>query len=212
MFYFRPAERGDADALAPHLRLADRREIEAALGMPPVPVLLHGVRVSDPCHAVVHGATLLALFGVVPVAHSPETGSVWLLASEEFAAHPCAIVRSSKEWITRLHERYRVLFNYVDARNEVHLRWLRWCGFVFIRRIERFGAMGLPFYEVRRERQAGPAGALGTHDPAGCPRGADGAVHAEAMLPLHEDPSPKRTGDPRLYLAPLAAPGPRPPR
>jgi hypothetical protein len=107
---------------------------------------------SDPCYAVVEGGQVLALFGAIPSARRPETGVVWLLGSEELAAHASFIVRSSKAWIAKLHERYRVLGNYVDARNEVHVRWLRWCGFTFVRRIERFGVIGLPFYEVRRER------------------------------------------------------------
>lgn len=144
----------DAEALAPFLRVADLLEIEAALGVSPRVVLLCGVQASDPCYAVVDGSSILALFGVVPMAGKPDTGSVWLLAAEDFAARSSFIVRWSKSWIARLHERYRVLTNYVDARNEVHLRWLRWCGFVFVRRIEHFGVMGLPFYEVRRERDS----------------------------------------------------------
>lgn len=151
--YVRPAETIDADVLAPRLRPADRGEIEAALGLvSPAAVLRGGVEASVPCFAVVTHGAVVALFGVVPIARLPETGSVWLLASEDFAARPRFIVRLSKIWLARLHEHYRVLTNYVDARNQVHIRWLRWCGFVFVRRIERFGAMGLPFYEVRRER------------------------------------------------------------
>jgi hypothetical protein len=152
VFHVRPAEPGDAEALAPRLRAADLREIEAAVGMAPGPMLRHGVRTSNPCYAVVEDGQVLALFGAIPSARRPETGVVWLLGSEELAAHASFIVRSSKAWIAKLHERYRVLGNYVDARNEVHVRWLRWCGFTFVRRIERFGVIGLPFYEVRRER------------------------------------------------------------
>jgi hypothetical protein len=158
MIHVRPADLLDADALAPRLRSADRREIEAAVGASPHAVLRHGVQASDPCHAVVADGAVLALFGVVPVPESPHAGTVWLLASTDFAGQASFIVRSSRAWIARLHEQYRVLANYVDARNEVHIRWLRWCGFVFVRRVERFGAMGLPFYEVRREREAGRAG------------------------------------------------------
>lgn len=158
MIHVRPAEPSDADGLAPRLRSADRSEIQAAVGpMSPAVVLRRGVEASAPCFAVVTNGIVLALFGVVPIARLPETGSVWLLASEDFAARPSFIVRSSKAWLAQLHERYRVLTNYVDARNEIHIRWLRWCGFVFVRRIERFGVMGLPFYEVRRERDVGTA-------------------------------------------------------
>jgi hypothetical protein len=160
VIHIRPAEPTDADALAPRLRPADRREIEAAVRMNPTVVLYRGVQASNPCHAVVADGTVIALFGVVPITRLPETGAVWLLASEDFAARPSFIVRSSKAWLAKLHERYRVLTNYVDARNEVHIRWLRWCGFDFVRRIEQFGALGLPFYEIRREREARIAEAL----------------------------------------------------
>jgi hypothetical protein len=156
VIHVRPADPADADALAPRLRAADRRELEATLGrVSPSVVLRRGVEASDPCFAVVASGAVVALFGVVPTARDREVGSVWLLGSDDFAARPAFIVRSSKAWLATLHERYRVLVNHVDARNEVHIRWLRWCGFVFVRRIERFGAMGLPFYEVRRERNTG---------------------------------------------------------
>jgi hypothetical protein len=165
MLQIRPADLADAVALAPRLRAADRREIEAGLAKSADGVLRYGVLASDPCHAVVEDGTVLALFGVVPKASAPDVGVVWLLASEELAAHALSIVRSSKTWIARLQERFRVLTNFVDARNEVHIRWLQWCGFEFVRRVERFGAMGLPFYEVRRERET--ALAPGTLSGAG---------------------------------------------
>jgi len=153
MIHVRPAYPADADALAPRLRPADLRELDAALALPPATVLQHGVRASNPCQAIVHHESVLGLFGVVPSARNPEVGAVWLLGSEEFASRPLFIARWSKVWIAKLHERYRVLGNYVDARNEVHIRWLRWCGFAFVRKIERFGVQGIPFYEVRRERE-----------------------------------------------------------
>jgi hypothetical protein len=46
--------------------------------------------------------------------------------------------------------RFPLLHNFTDARNVVHHRWLRWLGFNFIARHERYGAAGLPFLEFVR--------------------------------------------------------------
>ena len=38
----------------------------------------------------------------------------------------------------------------VDARNELHIKWLKFMGFKFIQRHENFGVAKLPFYEFLR--------------------------------------------------------------
>jgi hypothetical protein len=151
----RPAEPDDAAALAPRLRAADVREIQAVAGQDPAIVMAAGAARSDPCHAVVDGDAVIALFGVVPSARVPGEGMVWLLGSNALTARSRSFLRGSRAWLARLHERYRVLWSVVDARNEVHVRWLRWCGFTFLRRIERYGVEGRPFYEVQRTRDEG---------------------------------------------------------
>ncbi len=152
MIRARPARPEDAAALAPLLRAADRREIEAADGLDPALVLAEGIAGSDPCHAVVDGDRILALFGVTPSADDPEVGMVWLLGSDELVARGTLVARRSRAYLALWHQRYRVLWNMVDARNEVHLRWLRWCGFTVVGRVEHHGAEQRPFYEVRHER------------------------------------------------------------
>ena len=48
-------------------------------------------------------------------------------------------VRGAAEWIPRLHEHHLVLWCKVDARNTVHVRWLRGCGFAQTGVLEAFG-------------------------------------------------------------------------
>lgn len=151
----RRAREEDAAELARTLRRADLREIEASSGEDPLVVLSRGVAASAPCRAVADGrGRPVALFGVVPDARAPDVGLVWLLASERLAEHPFFVLRRSREWVEELQRRYRVLWNYIDARNELHLRWLLWCGFAPLRRVERHGVEGRPFYEVERVRGA----------------------------------------------------------
>lgn len=153
MFRVRTAREADAFALAPGLREADLREIRANLGESPAPVLARGVELSEPCYAVVREDDCpVALFGAVPDSASKNVGLVWLLGSDELVEHPFFFLRNSRRWIGRLHRRYETLWNYVDARNEVHARWLSWCGFTRLGTIENFGVEGRPFHEFRRVR------------------------------------------------------------
>jgi hypothetical protein len=106
---------------------------------------------SDPCYAVVDGRDEpLALFGVAPDLRSREIGLVWMLGSDELSRYPLYVLRNSRAWIDRLHERYPVLWNCVDTRNTTHIRWLRWCGFKLVRLIEQYGVERRPFYEFER--------------------------------------------------------------
>jgi len=59
-------------------------------------------------------------------------------------------LKESKAQLAKLHEQYPVLFNVVDARNEVHVRWLRYMGFTFIRKHPNWGPEGRLFYEFVR--------------------------------------------------------------
>ena len=31
-----------------------------------------------------------------------------------------------------MQDKFPVLFNYIDSRNQLHLTWLKWCGFKII--------------------------------------------------------------------------------
>ena len=146
----RTAVANDAELLAPRLRNADRDEIFAALGkVDPVAWLRQGIALSAPCFAVTdQTALLLALFGANPAEQG--AGKVWLLGAPELLCHRFAIGRVSKQWVGILHTHYSTLWNYVDERNETHLRWLRWCGFEFTHRIEEFGFERRPFYRFEK--------------------------------------------------------------
>lgn len=153
MILVRPAIIEDADELAPRLRAADVQEIKANLGEPPLIVLESGIASSDPCYAAVNEEDkVLALFGVVPDSRTDDVGMIWLLGSNELLTHSVYFLRHCRKWVEKLHEQYRVLWNYVDARNEIHIRWLKWCDFTVLELIERHGVEQRPFYEFTKER------------------------------------------------------------
>jgi hypothetical protein len=153
MLRIRQARLDDAGALADRLREADIQEIRANLGEDPLAVLKRSIVISVPCYtAADRQDSPVAVFGVAPDTHNRDIGMVWLLGSVELVNHQVFVLRQSRKWVEELQRHYKVLWNCVDARNEVHIRWLKWCGFVFIRLIEEYGVERRPFFEFEKVR------------------------------------------------------------
>ncbi len=143
----------DADLLAPRLRHADACQIEAVTSLSHAAALAAGVGASRPCYTIVtQGDHPIGLFGVQPAGRS--IGTVWLLGSEELVESPLLFLRKSRRWLARLHQSCATLRAVADARNEVHLRWLAWCGFAHHRALPSYGRQRLPFYEMISSRQS----------------------------------------------------------
>lgn len=148
----RPATIADAQALAPRLRQADLAEIAAHTGHSPLQALEDGVRDSQWSLAVCLSGSdeVIALCGVGHHKDAPDIGVPWMLASDALVAVQTPFLRRSRAVVDLMQRPYRVLANVVDARNQVHIRWLSWCGFRFIRLHPEFGQGRLPFYEFVR--------------------------------------------------------------
>lgn len=145
----RPATPDDVAYMAPRLRNADLDEIAAASGRDVTPVLQEGLAISDPCRVGVDTEGVpVVLYGCSPV--SSMTGAIWMVATDGLANVSRPFIRQSRREVEALNAQYPLLFNYVDARNELHHRWLRWCGFTFIAKHEHHGVAGIPFYEFVR--------------------------------------------------------------
>lgn len=122
----RPATEQDVKDLAPRLRLADVREIQAASGLSPEAALRASFKASEVCQALFVGdGPVLAIFGVCP------GGVVWMIGSDDLWKHRFNFLRQSRRVTEQLLSSYRVLWNAVDERNFVHIRWLKWLGYIF---------------------------------------------------------------------------------
>lgn len=143
-----PATAADAHELEANLRPADRRELEEVSGKPALSGLLLGVLVSDPALTLrTPDGALIGLLGVIR--QGPGRGLVWMSGTNELAKRSVAFLRGSRDVIAKLQEQYPTLYNAVDARNEVHIRWLRWLGFHLIRATHQ-GPNRVPVYEFAR--------------------------------------------------------------
>ena len=71
------------------------------------------------------------MFGVVP-SDNKEYGVAWLLSSPELLNHTLQFLRECPKWIEEMGQDYKYLYNYVDVRNEVGNKWLKFLGFNLI--------------------------------------------------------------------------------
>lgn len=131
--YVRTACLEDAYYIASNLRNADRQEIEACYGErgKELYALQRGIEESEICLTISEPqGTPAALLGVV--CPSNNWGRVWLLGTNGIEAWSLRFLRHTKEWLERLNFIYPVLYNAVDTRNTLHVKWLKWCGFQFM--------------------------------------------------------------------------------
>lgn len=137
--------------VAANMRKADIDEVKAGLGCSPLDTLAYCFFMGQPCMTMVgHNGNPVGMWGVVPDGMYPEAGRIWLLGTDELVEDRVNQVRFLKEAqkeLKRMEERYQVLFNFMDARNVVHKRWLRWMGFTFIAEHPNYGAEGRLFLE-----------------------------------------------------------------
>ncbi len=143
----RPSLEKDAYELAPRLRKADRDEIDAASGDNPLQALIRGYEYSYQPFTILVNDKVAGMFGAVPLDQQFVVGAVWLLGSDDIFNVRMPFARQSRLWVDVVHKPFNVLTNWVDERNSVHIRWLKWIGFKFIAKCERFGYRNLPFYE-----------------------------------------------------------------
>lgn len=144
-----PASALDILPIASHMRESDRLEMLASHGVVPYDGLRLSFGNTPSPWTIWVDDQQAAMLGVVPVSETLRTGLVWLLGTDLIEAHYISFLRHSVEIMDALMEDYLSLFNYVDDRNRVSIRWLKWCGFQAMDRTER---AGVPFtrYEKRK--------------------------------------------------------------
>lgn len=143
----RPSTMEDALHIATHMRQADRNECMALTGCSPSLILPTFVGKPGTVTWEVDGEPV-AMGGVEK--SIPKVGIVWMTSSDSILTHRTKFLKLCKPFLAHLHKDYPILTNFVDARNTLHIRWLKWLGFVFTQKIERWGAQSVPFYEFAR--------------------------------------------------------------
>jgi hypothetical protein len=134
-----PAEPRHIRTIAKRMRRADVEEILAASGKTPVQALAHT--------ALINGRPEM-MFGVGDLNILAGVGAPWLLGTDEVVRHQTAFLRGSRDWLDQLLQRYSVLRNFVDDRNKVSIRWLKWLGFSLLDPVD-MGGHAFRLFELR---------------------------------------------------------------
>lgn len=136
--YARQATLEDIEFVAENMRPLDVEEA-GAFGLPPLQALLLGYHHSDVCKALIApDGTVCAILGISPSEQYRNWGAIWLLGTSKIEEVPKTFVRHSKEVLKEVvnETSYEAFYNYTYAPNTVHHKWLKWCGFTFLRKVE----------------------------------------------------------------------------
>lgn len=132
------------EAMRGRIRQADQDECMAASGVTAEEALLEGIRLTDyPVAALVDGE-VVCVFGVRRLTILGATGIPWMLGTDALDRHARELLNLGRYYLGVQMQTFRVLTNWVDARNTRSIRWLRKLGFQVFEP-EPYGKAGLPF-------------------------------------------------------------------
>lgn len=142
----------DIATMLGHLRYEDHKDCWYAGKMTADDALVMSYRKSAVCYTIVMNGTPAACFGAAPLTMLDIKGVPWLLGTDAIRKIGLTGARLSRQYIKVLLDRFEVLENWVDANNEVSLRWLKFCGFHIQPEPEPYGWALHPFHRcwIRR--------------------------------------------------------------
>ena len=141
--YTHPITKEAAIEVASNLRSDDLREVEEGQGANAVELLTYEAEKGACIYFEVPNGRTAGMAGV------EEGGMIWMLCTNAIHDYPLTFAREAKRWVESRPE--KLLWNYVDKRNKIHLKLLKFLGFKFLREVP-FGPNQLPFIEFCRVR------------------------------------------------------------
>lgn len=136
-----PATIHHAAIIAANIRPDDKAEL-AACGYKPLPAILVSLNASTHAWTGMVDGEPICIFGVSP--WGDDTGRPWMVGTEQIVKHQKIFLRYCKKCVAIMQDNYSLLHNYVDDRNLLAVKWLKWLGFKFDEATP-YGPDGLPF-------------------------------------------------------------------
>jgi len=141
-----------ARELALTMREADRAEVLAQSGLHPALALGMSLGSSVKAWTGLIDGRVACIWGVSASDELDEAvGVPWMLGSELLVTHQRLFLRNCLACVEDMQALFPVLENYVDERNAVAIRWLRWLGFDIFTTVPH-GPYKMPFHPFRRVR------------------------------------------------------------
>lgn len=134
--YLRDPVWDDVVYLAENLRDRDVEELEST-GLTPFQALSEGFKLSKPCFTLLSAkGEAVGMMGVGP-GHG-NFGAIWMLGAKGIEEYPMTLLKNSRKALQTLWDQteYQGFFNYVYSKNQLHIDWLKWLGFTFLRTVQ----------------------------------------------------------------------------
>jgi len=144
-----PATEALIRRMAPNLRQDDLNELQAHGYTDPLIPLLMGLH-GEVQECVIDEAGEPVVAWGIGKSHMEGVGFVWLMATNEIETHKTEFIRRCRGLLPGAFEKFHTLTNFVDVRNTLHIRWLRWMGFTFFPKRKLYGSDTQDFYEIVR--------------------------------------------------------------
>lgn len=146
----RDVEEGDIAVLVRNMREHDKMEVNAATHMGLRNAVQTSVIMSTYSKTGLVNGELVCMWGVCPISLLSGSGSPWMLGTDLITEKQRIFLRRSKPWLDDIRKDYKYLENFVDARNTMSIKWLKWLGFE-MDEAEPYGVHGEPFHKFTME-------------------------------------------------------------
>ena len=146
----REVEEGDIAILVRNMREHDKQEVNAATNMGIRNAVKTSVNLSSYSKTGLVNDELVCMWGVCPISLLSSSGSPWMLGTDLIEKKQRVFLRRSKPWLNDIRKDYKYLENFVDARNVLSVKWLKWLGFE-MDEAEPYGIHGEPFHKFTME-------------------------------------------------------------
>lgn len=146
----REVQKEDIAVLVKNMREHDKQEVNAATRMGIWNAVETSVTMSTYSKTGLVNDELVCMWGVCPISLLSSSGSPWMLGTDLIEKRQRVFLRRSKPWLDDIRKDYRYLENFVDARNVLSVKWLKWLGFE-MDEAEPYGIHGEPFHKFTME-------------------------------------------------------------
>ncbi len=136
-----PATLEAALRVASNLLPEDYREVKEGHGHDPLNAMVVSFHNCDAVYFTNPNNEICGMAGV------HENGQIWMLCTPAILDFPHTFAREARRYVRSRKE--KLLWNFVDERNKLHIKLLRFLGFKFLRRFT-YGPNNLSFIEFVR--------------------------------------------------------------
>ena len=137
---------GHAGSLARNMCQRDIDECWAAGHRTPFQALSESLAASNNAKTGLYKGRVVCMYGIAEISILSNIGIPWLLGTDEIEEHSKYFLRQNRYYMNDIKKKYSYLFNFVDARNTVAIRWLKWLGFK-VSEAQPFGPDEMPFHK-----------------------------------------------------------------